>query len=197
MCIQGSMPGLNLHRLSGREEIWCRMNEPFPLSNPKKQKQGKKNREEGKAFEEILDRTFQYYSDKGFALIDKTPEPFKIIKRLENTRFIGCFSKKAQPDYKGLIKGGRTVIFEAKFTSTDRLQQDRVSDTQAFYLTRAAELGARCFVVAGFKNGGAYRIPWSVWENTKEKYGRKYVVEKDLQKYRISESWNDMLLVLD
>ena len=111
---------------------------PLPAPNLVKQKQGKKNREEGRAFEELLDHTFAYYSSKGYAQIDKTPEPFKIIKRLENTRFIGCFAKRAQPDYKGTIKGGRTVIFEAKYTSTDRLTQDRVNDTQAEYMTQAS-----------------------------------------------------------
>ena len=64
---------------------------PLPSPNPVRQKQGRKNRAEGKAFEDRLDATFAYYADKGYALIDKTPEPFKIIKRLEQMRFIGCF----------------------------------------------------------------------------------------------------------
>ena len=170
---------------------------PLPSPNPVRQKQGRKNRAEGKAFEDRLDATFAYYADKGYALIDKTPEPFKIIKRLEQTRFIGCFVKRAQPDYKGTVKGGRTVIFEAKYTSTDRITQDRVSDAQWSYMDRATELGARCFVLAGFKSGGIYRIPWPVWSDMKKKFGHKYVTEKDLSEYRISKSWNDMLLILE
>lgn len=170
---------------------------PLPSPNKEKQKQGKKNRAEGQLFEAVLDRTFAYYSEKGYALIDKTPEPFKIIKRLAQTRFIGCFIKRAQPDYKGTIKGGRSVIFEAKYTSTDRITQDRVSDAQWSYMDRATELGARCFVLAGFKSGGIYRIPWPVWSDMKKKFGHKYVTEKDLSEYRISKSWNDMLLILD
>lgn len=168
-----------------------------PLPNPVNQKKGKKNREEGRAFEEILDHTFAYYSSKGYAQIDKTPEPFKIIRRMGDGRFLGCFTKRAQPDYKGTIKGGRTVIFEAKYTSGDRLTQDRVSDIQAAYMDQASALGARCYVLAGFKNGGVYRIPWADWSNMKQKFGHKYVTEKDLQEYRISKSWNDMLLILD
>lgn len=169
----------------------------LPAPNPVQQKQGRKNRAEGQLFEAVLDRTFAYYSEKGYALIDKTPEPFKIIKRLEQTRFIGCFTRQAQPDYKGTIKGGRTVIFEAKFTSSDRITQDRVSDAQWSYMDRATELGARCFVLAGFKSGGIYRIPWPVWSDMKKKFGHKYVTEKDLSEYRISKSWNDMLLILE
>ena len=167
------------------------------VQDPKNREKGKKNRAEGKAFEEILDLTFAYYSAKGYALIDKTQEPMKIIKRLSNVRFIACFLKKAQPDYKGTIKGGRTVIFEAKYTDTDRMTQDRVSDDQADYMDRATQLGARCFVLAGFKNGGVYRIPWIIWRCMKEKFGRKYITEKDIQEYRVSKSWNDMLLILE
>ena len=170
---------------------------PLPAPNKEKQKQGRKNRAEGQLFEAVLDRTFAYYSEKGYAKIDKTPEPFKIIKRLEHLRFIGCFQKKAQPDYKGTIKGGRTVIFEAKYTDSDRIQQDRVSDAQWSYMEQVTELGARCFVLAGFKSGGIYRIPWPVWSDMKKKFGHKYVTEKDLSEYRISKSWNDMLLILE
>ena len=170
---------------------------PLPAPSKEKQKQGRKNRAEGQLFEAVLDRTFAYYSEKGYALIDKTPEPFKIIKRLEQMRFIGCFVKRAQPDYKGTIKGGRSVIFEAKYTSTDRITQDRVSDAQWSYMEKASKLGARCFVLAGFKSGGIYRIPWPVWSDMKKKFGHKYVTEKDLSEYRISKSWNDMLLILE
>ena len=170
---------------------------PLPAPNKEKQKQGRKNRAEGQLFEAVLDRTFAYYSEKGYAKIDKTPEPCKIIKRLEHLRFIGCFQKKAQPDYKGTIKGGRKVIFEAKYTSTDRISQDRVSDIQAEYMDQETALGARCFVLAGFKSGGIYRIPWPVWSDMKKKFGHKYVTEDDLSEYRISKSWNDMLLILE
>lgn len=170
---------------------------PLPSPNKEKQKQGRKNRAEGQLFEAVLDRTFAYYSEKGYALIDKTPEPFKIIKRLEQTRFIGCFVKRAQPDYKGTVKGGRTVIFEAKYTSTDRITQDRVSDAQWSYMDRATALQARCYVIAGFRTNTVYRIPWSVWTGMKETFGRKYVTEADLKPYRVAESWNDLLLILD
>ena len=170
---------------------------PLPAPNPVRQLLGMKNRAEGKAFEERLDATFAYYADKGYALIDKTPEPFKIIRRLEQTRFIGCFIKRAQPDYKGTVKGGRTVIFEAKYTTADRITQDRVSDAQWSYMDRAAELGARCSVLVGFKSHRVYKIPWQIWRDMKETYGRKYLTEKECGIYEVPGSWNDLLLVLD
>ena len=173
------------------------MNKLPPLPTPENQKKGKQNREEGRAFEERLDASFAYYASRGYALIDKTPEPFKIIKRLENTRFICCFVKRAQPDYKGTIKGGRSVIFEAKYTSTDRIAQDRVSNAQSTYLNQAEALGARCFVIVGFRSGKAYKVPWHIWRDMKEHFGHKYLTEKELAIYEIAGSWNSLLLVLD
>ena len=173
------------------------MNRPPTCPDPGKQLQGKKNRAKGKAFEDCLDATFAYYAKTGYALIDKTPEPFKIIKRLENTRFIGYIGKKAQPDYKGVIKGGRMVVFEAKFTSGERITQDRISSAQRAYMEQAAGLGARCYVICGFRSGRAYRIPWHIWRDMKEKFGRRYLTEEELKTYEIAGSWNDLLLVLD
>lgn len=170
---------------------------PLPAPNPVNQLKGKRNRAEGKAFEDRLDEAFAYYAKTGYALIDKTPEPFKIIRRLEDTRFIGCFQKKAQPDYKGTIKGGRSVVFEAKYTSTDRIAQDRVSNAQATYLNQAEALGARCFVIVGFRSGKAYKVPWHIWRDMKEHFGHKYLTEKEMQIYEIAGSWNSLLLVLD
>ena len=173
------------------------MNKLPPLPKPENQKKGKKNRQEGTSFEDILDRTFAYYSARGFALIDKTPEPMKVIRSMGQGRFLACYTKSAQPDYKGTIKGGRTVIFEAKFTEHDRLLQDAVSDEQAEYMETEDRLGARCYVVCGFSTGNVYRVPWGVWCNMKRIYGHRYVTEEEIKQYQVSKSWNDVLLILD
>lgn len=170
---------------------------PLPRPDPKRQLQGLKNRAAGKAFEDKLDRTFAYYKERGYAVVDKTPEPMKILQRLKQGRFIACFLKKAQPDYKGTIKGGRSVMFEAKYTSQDRMPQDVVNEEQWKYLDQAATIGARCFVLAGFGSGNVYRVPWSVWADMKRIFGHKYVTEAELQPYQVKRSWNDLLLILD
>lgn len=158
--------------------------------------QGRINRAAGRAFEERIDLTFEYYRKRGFALIDKTPEPTKILKKEEGGKFIGVYTKKAQPDYKGTVKGGRTVIFEAKFTSTDRLQATAVTDAQWEYMTIATELGAYCFVIAGFRSGNVYKIPWRIWSRMKDKYGRKYVREEDIEEYKINQTPTGLLMIL-
>ena len=165
--------------------------------DPRARLRGLRSRALGKAFEDRLDRSFDYYNETGFAQIDKTPEPFKVIKRLEHTRFIGCFLKKAQPDYKGTVKGGRSVIFEAKYTDSGRMEQSRVTEEQEKYMDKAAALGARCFVLAGFSGGTVYKIPWDVWRDMKRLFGHKYVTEEQITKYRVRVSWNDVLLILE
>lgn len=165
--------------------------------DPLRQWQGKVSKAKGKAFEKMLDTTFDYYKEKGFADIEKTPEPMRVIKRLDNGMFIAVFEKKAQPDYKGTIKGGRSVMYESKFTSSDRMEQSRVSPGQTEYLERHYALGAKCYVIAGFESGNTYLVPWNVWRNMKEYFGRKYIKETDLDDYKLKTAWNGMLQILN
>ena len=165
--------------------------------DPNRQLLGKIARERGKQFEGRIDTALEYYATKGFADIEKTPEPMKPIKDLGNGRFIACYEKKAQPDYKGTLKGGRSIMIEAKFTASDRMEQSRVSKGQTDYMNRQHRLGARCYVVIGFQSMEAYRIPWDVWSAMKEHFGRKYVTEADVEKYRVPTAWNGVLMLLD
>lgn len=107
------------------------------------------------------------------------------------------YEKQAQPDYKGTIKGGRTVMFEAKFTAADRMEQSRVLQSQQDYMDRHQALGARCFVIAGFSSGMVYCVPWDIWKTMKDHFGRKYVTEADLEKYQVQTAWNGTLLLLN
>lgn len=165
--------------------------------DPRRQRLGAIAKAQGKRFEERLDEAFAYYRDRGYAIIEKTPEPMRPTKNLGNGKFIAFFEKKAQPDYKGVIKGGRAVMFEAKFTSKERMEQNRVERGQGEYLDRHQVLGARCFVVVGFSTGEVYRLPWDNWKDMKRKWGRKYVTEADLEDYRVPTARNGALLLLD
>jgi len=165
--------------------------------DPRRQLLGRTSKAQGKQFEARLDASFAYYRQTGYADIEKTPEPMRPIKSLGNGRFVAFYEHKAQPDYKGTIKGGRTVLYEAKFTASDRIEQSRVSEGQTEYLTRLDGLGARCYVLAGFASGEVYRVPWRIWSTMKDHFGRKYVTEADLQIYKVQRSWNDVLLILD
>lgn len=146
---------------------------------------GKQNHDNGEMFEEIIKRSCERYIEDGIAAIEKTPEPMRPIKSLGSGRFIACFEKKAQPDFKGSIKGGTTVAFEAKFTDTDRIRQTVVTDEQAKALNQHHSMGAICFVVVSFSFYDFFRIPWTVWRNMKQIYGRKYLMPCDIEDYEI------------
>ena len=83
-----------------------------------------------------------HYKKKGLAIVEKTPEPFSVKKKMTNGAFIGQFhkSKKAQPDFQGTLAGGRSIIFEAKTTQEDRIKQSVVSTAQSDYLRMHTEL---------------------------------------------------------
>lgn len=167
--------------------------------DPRRQLQGKASKAQGKLFEERLDAAFARYRENGFAIIEKTPEPMRPTESLGGGRFVAFFEKKAQPDYKGTIKGGRTVLYEAKFTQTSKLEQSRVTSGQAEYLNQHQALGARCYVLAGFATGNVYRIPWPIWRDMKAHFGRKYISESDsaMQDFKVFQTRDGILLLLD
>ena len=147
--------------------------------------QGRRSKENGTIFENIITTACHYYIAKGTALILKTPEPMKPTKDLGNGKFIAYYEKRAQPDYKGVLKGGRTVVFEAKHTDSDRLLQSAVTEHQAKSLTLHEQLGAECFVLVSFSFLVYYKIPWATFKAMKEVFGRKYIKPTDLKEYRI------------
>lgn len=59
--------------------------------DPKRQLLGKIARQKGQYFEQRLDGSFDYYSGRGYAVIEKTPEPMKVIKPEGNGRFLACY----------------------------------------------------------------------------------------------------------
>lgn len=120
--------------------------------DPLRQLQGKINRELGKIFENTVDTICEVYEMNGLARIEKTPEPMKVLKYIDNGRFEAVFEKNAQPDFKGTVKGGRTVVFDAKFTEADRIRYQVLSDYQRETLIKYSKLGAMAFVLVGFAN---------------------------------------------
>ena len=57
------------------------------VHDPKRQLQGKINRELGKVFEDTVYTICQVYEYNGLAKIEKTPEPMKILKYIDGGRF--------------------------------------------------------------------------------------------------------------
>ena len=150
------------------------------VHDPNRQLQGKINRELGKNFEDTVDTICQIYEMNGLARIEKTPEPMKVLKYLDGGRFETVFEKSAQPDFKGTVKGGRTVVFDAKFTESDRIRYQVLSEHQRKALLKYSELGAISFILVGFLNGKIYKIDINEWEQMKQDFGRLYITQSEL-----------------
>ena len=168
----------------------------IPAKDPKRVYQGTANKAMGNALEIVIDAALDYYARRGVAVIEKTPEPMKPVKDLGGGKFVAHYEKKAQPDYKGVLKGGQSVIFEAKHTTADRIEQSRVTDAQGAALDQYAAMGAECFIVVGFNMREFYKIPWELFRDMKSEFGRKYATAADLEQYRIKLGGYAQLLIL-
>lgn len=148
---------------------------------------GAQNKRNGDLFEEMIKKACDIYKSKAQAFIQKTPEPMKVLKPIPNQpgRFIACFQKKAQPDFKGVLKGGKAVEFDAKHTNKDRIEKSCISSEQADCLDAMMEMDAMCFVAVSFGFNEFFRVPWGVWKNMKQIYGRQYLKPEDIQQYKV------------
>lgn len=134
----------------------------------------------GRTFEAMLIEGCKHYRRAGIAEIDKTPEPFRVSRKLGEGMFQGRFGRAAQPDFQGTLIGGKSVIFEAKSTSSNRIQRCALTQEQINVLQRHHELGAIAFVAVELGNG-VYTVPWSIWRDMHSWFGRQYITEKELQ----------------
>ncbi len=157
-----------------------------PSKKVQNQIKGAVNRRNGQLFEGLIQSSCEKYYIDGVAYIEKTPEPMRpISKQNKNGSFTAVFEKMAQADYKGTLKGGRAIGFEAKHTEADRIKREAVSSEQEKCLDRMMEMGATCFVLVSFSFRDFFRVPWGVWKNMKPIYGRKYLKPEDIEQYRV------------
>lgn len=151
------------------------------MSEYKHRIQGKINNTTGKAFETLIEASCRWYDETGRASIEKTPEPMRPIKRLSGGQFVAIFEKKAQPDFKGTLNGGRTIAFEAKYTDAGKIDQKQVTDEQWRRLCTLQARGALCFVLVCFSFESFCMIPWDIWREMKTMYGRKYLKRSEAE----------------
>ena len=156
------------------------------LANIKRQQRGKQSRIAGESFENLITASLEWYRLKGVAEIEKTPEPMKPLGRPNNRgQFLACYIKAAQPDFKGTLTGGRSVVFEAKHTDSDRITYAAVTEEQNERLENHYKLGAAAFVLVNVGIQDFYRVPWEVWRDMKNIYGFKHMKKADLEPYRV------------
>ena len=156
------------------------------LANVQRSQRGRQSRIIGDHFEGIIAASLRWYEDKGVACIEKTPEPMKPLRAPNRQgQFLACYIKAGQPDFKGTLTGGRSVVFEAKHTDSDRIEYSRLTDEQVEKLSTHHKLGAAAFVLVSFGLQDFYRIPWEIWRDMKAIYGHKHIKQTELEPYRV------------
>ena len=152
------------------------------------------NNAQGHNFEGYITAACKLYSARERAEVDKTPEPFRVIEKRQDGIFKGRFIANAQPDFQGTLASGQSIVFEAKYTTTDRIRRSVLTDTQLDTLDRHSKMGALSAVCIGIGNN-FYFIPWDIWRDMKQHFKRQYVTVADVEAYRVK--FNGAVLFLD
>lgn len=146
---------------------------------------GQHNKRAGDYFEELIARACNEYERLGVAKIEKTPEPFKIVKPMGNGKFQGYYVSQAQPDFKGVLAGGRCIVFDAKHTDGAKIEISRLSETQTETLRAYQALGAYAGVLCSFGFRRFFWLPYAVFSAAKTENGHLYWNEKDCESYEV------------
>lgn len=168
------------------------------LSDVNRQISGRQSNMAGALFERMLTASCDYYREKELAIIEKTPEPMRPLRPYgdrKGGRYIACFEKQAQPDYKGVLCDGRAIIFEAKHTDKDRIQESVITKTQRQNLDDFLRLGAQCFVMVSMGFEEFFRVPWKIFGDMKRMYGRKYMKREELEPFKLRRHQGTLLIL--
>lgn len=145
--------------------------------------------EGGRGFEELIKKGCEYYAGRGRAMISKVHEPYIVTKILPDGGFIGKFIGRAEPDFKGVLKGGQAIAFEAKSTSKSRIQRSVLTPEQMQWLDAQMMMGALTYVCVGMtdkqKRARFFMIPWHTWADMKIDYGKKFLMPDDIPEYEV------------
>lgn len=131
------------------------------LARVQHSQKGLQSKRAGEHFENMITASLNWYCDKGVAFVEKTPEPMKPLRKPDRQgRFLACYTKAGQPDFKGTLTGGRAVVFEAKhFTpDDDGLKQDW-GGIACFAIRHTAEQSPTGYAKAT-KKAGSPAPPW-------------------------------------
>lgn len=151
-----------------------------------RQQRATQSRQNGALFERMIDASLKWYASRGDAHIEKTPEPMKPLRPPnERGQFLACYTKQAQPDYKGTLKGGRSIVFEAKHSESDKIDYGRLTEEQRDALEAHYQLGAFAGVLVSLGMTDFYMVPWEIWRRMTEIYGRKHMKKADLECYKV------------
>ena len=131
----------------------------------------------GKDFEKMIEATNEQYRRRGIALIEKFPEPYKQISKMQkNGTFQAVRDSKSMPDFVGVCEG-EPLLFDAKSTKVEtRFDLSNIAEHQYNSLKKWHEQGGISFLVIYFKSHGKiYYLPFESLRYWTEEADRKSI----------------------
>lgn len=149
---------------------------------------GRRNIKNGKNIEEHVKMACEVYKKENIAWIDKNSEPMQIVKALEQQGgfYLARFAQKAKPDFEGVLRGGRAILFDVKSTEEDQIKASVLSKGQAQYLEQYHKMGAVSAVLVCLQPADFFMVPWNVWKNMKIGFGHLHMTREELVPYRVN-----------
>lgn len=157
------------------------------LTKGEQKKSDYKNRnsnDRGRIFEDAIMEGCRRYATEGRAIVNKVYEPYRCIKILQDGKFVGQFTGRAEPDFKGVLKDGRAIAFEAKSTGKSRIQRNVLTEEQMEWLEAQQTMGALAFVCIQIRNQ-FFAVPWHIWRDMKSIFNKKFLMPGDIAEYEL------------
>lgn len=102
----------------------------------------------GMDFEALIEFSNRQYETQGLAVINKRPTPVKIIQKLAGGWIKGFVEKQSTVDFDGTVRGGRSIVFEAKQVKSEtRFDLRNIEQHQVDYLAKCHKMGGISFVL--------------------------------------------------
>ena len=140
----------------------------------------------GSTLEEMVNRTNEWYLEKGLALIQKIPTPITPVKMDKEHRHItlAYFDQKSTIDYIGAVQG-IPVCFDAKECNTDTFPLANIHAHQVTFMEAFEKQGGVAFILVSFtKREEFYYLRLSLlrrfWQR-REEGGRKSFRYEELE----------------
>lgn len=144
----------------------------------------------GSRFEALIEKTCERYRKEGLAIIYKNSEPLRPSGKFGKGGAISAYyQKKSVPDFTGVLKGGRAIMFEAKHVSgKPSIPFSRLQEHQERYLIDFEAMGAQSYVLIGFDMTDFYMIPIDDYLNFKANNGKKSLNKNEIEDYRVEKT---------
>ncbi len=148
---------------------------------------GRRNHMNGTTVEKIVKESCEIYKKAGIAFIEKNPEPVQNLGpvKQQGGYYLMRYAEKAKPDFEGVLKGGRAILFDVKSTTQPVIKSAVVTERQALCLRQYEKLGAISAVLVCMNLETFYMVPWRVWESMKTLYGHMHMTKEELEPYHV------------